>query len=220
MNLYDGQGECVLIDAMGTDITPAQSARVSFAEDDLTLTELTDRDARLIRYLAEHRHTSPFEHMVATFRITVPLYVARQVMRHRTFSYNEVSRRYTAERVRCHSLDELRRQHKVKLQCSEEGEVENERELLSAIEEHTRNALALYQRLIEADVAQELARAVLPQSMFTSFWMTGSLRNWAHFLELRLDAHAQPETQELARAIRDQLRSLWPVSLSALIGDP
>ena len=204
---------------MGTDITPAQSARVSFAEDDLSLMELREGDARLIRYLAEHRHTSPFEHMVATFRITVPLYVARQVMRHRTFAYNEVSRRYTAERVRCHSLDELRRQHKVKLQCSEEGEVENERELLSAIEEHTQSALALYHRLIEADVAQELARAVLPQSMFTSFWMTGSLRNWAHFLELRLDAHAQPETQELARAVRDQLRSLWPVSLSALIGE-
>ena len=216
VSLYAGQGYVELVSSMGSDATPARSARVSLDND--TADSTPERDAKLVRYLAEHEHLSPFEHCVATLRVRCPLFIARQVMRHRTFAFNEVSRRYTDEGVELLRMDTLRRQHDTRLQCSTDEAIEDQ-ELLAIVEGASAIALSAYARLIEAGVAREQARAVLPQSMMTTFWMSGSLRNWAHFLRLRLDSHAQPEAQELARGVRSILRSLYPVSLDALLGE-
>jgi len=219
--LYEGQGEVTKLHHMGTDATPAHSARVSFNKDEVSDTdELSPRDTKLIKYLADHQHLSPFEHLTATLRITCPLYIARQVMRHRTFSYNETSRRYTAEDVRLHRITDLRAQSARSLQCSESTAPHYmSDELLKEMRALEASSLALYRRLVEEGVAREQARSVLPQSMMTSFWMTGNLRNWAHFLKLRLDAHAQPEAQELARGVKSVLAEIWPTSLAALLGE-
>jgi len=216
VSLYAGQGYAELVSSMGSDATPARSARVSLDND--TADSTPERDARLVRYLAEHEHLSPFEHCVATLRIKAPLFIARQVMRHRTFAFNEISRRYTDEGVELLRMDTLRRQHDTRLQCSTDELLEDD-ELLELVEGARAIALSAYHTLIERGVAREQARAVLPQSMMTTFWMSGSLRNWAHFLRLRLDAHAQPEAQELARGVASILRSLYPVSLDALLGE-
>jgi thymidylate synthase (FAD) len=216
MNIYDdGHGEVVLLQTMGEDATPAHSARVSFGRDERDA--LTERDVKLINYLADHHHTTPFEHQVATFRITCPLFVARQIMRHRTFSYNELSRRYTSEDLAVWRPQKLRKQHDRALQCSTEGDLEGEADLLNLIDETVDHCLEAYERLIDAGVARELARAILPVSCYTSFWMTGNLRNWAHFLKLRLDEHTQPEAREVAEAIRAQLVARFPVSIDALL---
>ena len=99
-----------------------------------------------------------------------------------------------------------------------DGEVDDAHELIEAYDASMRDALKLYHHMIERGVARELARAVLPQSMMTTFWMSGTLRNWAHFIRLRADAHAQPEAIELAVAIREILRDAFPRSVAALIG--
>ena len=95
VSLYAGQGYVELVSSMGSDATPARSARVSLDND--TADSTPERDAKLVKYLAEHEHLSPFEHCVATLRVRCPLFIARQVMRHRTFAFNEVSRRYVNE---------------------------------------------------------------------------------------------------------------------------
>jgi thymidylate synthase (FAD) len=217
VSLYTGQGFVELVSSMGTDATPARSARVSLDND--TADSTPAKDAKLVKYLVAHEHLSPFEHCVATLRVKVPLFVARQVMRHRTFAFNEVSRRYTDEGVELLRMDALRRQHDTRLQCSTDDEVILDHELEELVEDSQMRALYAYRQMLSAGVAREQARAVLPQSMMTTFWMSGSLRNWAHFLRLRLDAHAQPEAQELARGVASILRSLYPVSLDALLGE-
>lgn len=217
--LYDDAiGSVSLIESWGNDATPAHSARVSFLNDQWCAdTAPNDRDTRLIRYLAEHRHTSPFEHLGATLRITAPLFVARQIMRHRTFSFNEVSRRYSSESVEIWRPTSLRAQSQTSLQCSAEGEVEGELDLIHKIDASIDLALDTYHELIEQNVAREIARAVLPCSIYTTWWQSGNLHAWAHLLRLRLDAHAQPETQELAEGVAQILRSIFPVSLGALL---
>ena len=217
MNIYGGQGYACLLSSMGKDHTPALAARVSFADHKDEL--MNDRNLRLIKYLAENKHTSPFEHNTATFVINCPIYVSRQIMRHRTFSYNEVSRRYTSEALDFHLPDELRTQAKSNLQCSTSEVVERSGEFIELIERHQDLSLEMYNDLIDSGVAREQARAVLPQSLNTTFWMTGNLLNWSKFLRLRLDSHAQPETREVAEAIMIQLGKLWPISLTALLGD-
>jgi thymidylate synthase (FAD) len=112
-----------LIDYMGDDKRAVDAARVSFMRDNTSKT-LTDKDKRLIKFLADHKHTSPFEHMTATFRLTVPLFVRSQIMRHRTFSYNEVSRRYTSENIQVWKPTAAEKQSTDNLQCSD-GEIEN-----------------------------------------------------------------------------------------------
>ncbi len=213
-SLYaDDIGSVELIDHMGDDKRAVDAARVSFMRDD-TDKELTEKDKRLIKFLTAHKHTSPFEHMVATFRLTVPLFVRSQIMRHRTFSYNEVSRRYTSENIQTWTPEKLRRQSTNNLQCSE-GELDNQGALemlrLSLVE-----SVGTYEELIKGGVSREMARAVLPQATYTTFFMTGNLHNWVKFLKLRNDEHAQPETRDAAHAIEEMLLELFPVTMQSL----
>ena len=217
MNIYDdGIGEVTLIQSMGDDNTPALAARVSFAKM-TTQSEMTQRDESLINYLAINRHTSPFEHISATFLITCPLFIARQIQRHRTFSYNEISRGYTSQDIEFYIPRSLRKQAETNLQCSLPIDIPRSAEFTRLIKDHTQVCLSFYNTLLDQGVSREQARAVLPQSMYTSFWMSGNLLNWSKFLRLRLDEHAQPEASEVAQAVQSELLERYPTSLGALL---
>jgi len=206
----DGHGRLTLIDWMGDDLSAVNSARVSFGRSS---EELSERDTKLLRYLADHRHTTPFEHATVTFRARVPLFVARQWMRHRTQSYNEISRRYTSEDIRIYIPQTLRAQAQDNLQASA-GELDAPT-ALAEYEYVVLRAKESYDRLTASGVARELARAVLPQAMYTEFYATANLLNWVKFIELRDHDGAQQEIVEVAREIKRVLEALYPETLRA-----
>lgn len=204
--------------AVSEDFMPVTAARVSFGMDGKTGQDV-DKDIKLIKYLAEHEHMTPFESLSATFLIEVPLFIRSQIMRHRTFSYSEISRRYTDENLEFWIPDTFRKQSESNRQAST-GEVPEDAEAsMSAYKMSCDVSLENYYELIGHGVCREQARAVLPQSLLTKFYLTGNLRNLAHFIELRKDAHAQKEVQVVAKRIEDELRKLWPNSVGALLGD-
>lgn len=231
-----------LIESYGTDLSPVNAARVSFAneseweleeqygvDDDgaysETIKKLSAKDTKLIHYLAQHKHTSCFEHQGATLRLKVPIFIARQIQRHRTFAYNEVSRRYVDNppefywpdtwRARAANVKQGSSTEEIRVQDFKMGY--SDKPLWLRPEDMIAAVTAMYSSMLEQGVAPELARMILPQNMYTEFYMTGNLRNWAHFLKLRTDAHAQLEVQEVAQKIANHLWPLWPVSMAALM---
>lgn len=214
MSIFEeGNGSAKLIDFMGSDKRVVDAARVSFLKDDVAESKLSGRDKKLIKFLAAHNHTSPFEHCIATFIIKVPMFVRSQIMRHRTFSYNEVSRRYTSEQIEFWKPDQLRGQSKHNLQCSD-GLIESS-EAESAFKLATEFSYATYQQLLDLGLSREIARGILPQSTYTTFYMTGNLHNWIKFIKLRNHDHAQPETKDMAEQIQKALTQCFPISMSA-----
>ena len=223
IELYgDGIGRVDLVEHMGSDLTIVNSARVSFAKYKEALDE---KDERLINYLVRHRHTSTFEHNVATFRFTVPLYVRSQHHRHRTWSYNEVSRRYTDINIRFYEPKEFHTQHKSNRQASNVEELidpvvyayEDGGKLHAAplVKRHHEQALGLFNSLIEAGVCREQARGVLPQNMYTEYYGTVNLNNLLKFIDLRTHEGAQWEIQKVAEACLEIAEGLWPVAVGA-----
>ncbi len=216
--LGDGYSLVELVDYMGSDASVVRAARVSFAGD------FTDRpfeeDEKLIRYLAEHNHGTPFEHTSATFHVSLPIFVVRQWHRHRIgVSYNEVSRRYTSEEIAVYKPHEWRMQAEKNRQASEGVLTYAYAEMADRVYvEAVDRALDAYDRLISLGVAREQARMVLPQSLYTRMYFTGNLRSFAHFYALRADLHAQPEIRAYADALGEILSLLFPVSWSALTG--
>lgn len=196
---------------------PVSAARASFGKEDRTGND-EGADTKLMFFLSREGHTSVFEHQSATFLIECPLFIRSQIMRHRTFSYNEISRRYTSEQIGFWMPSALRKQAPKNKQCSE-GWLEDELQTPAALtmKQSALNATGTYSLLLDSGVSREQARAVLPQSLLTRFYMTGNLRNWAHFLKLRLDSHAQPEVQIIAQRIEAELRKLWPLPMDALM---
>lgn len=206
--------KAIYIQHVGSDLTTVNAARISFSGESQTLEE---RDKKLIKYLADNEHMSPFEHNSLTVLIECPLYIRSQIHRHRTFAYNEVSRRYTSEDLEFFIPSTLREQSNSNRQASSGDIQEPLNEILRAeMDCHHGQSLAFYERLIKAGVCREQARGVLPQNLMTKFWMTGNLRNWVHFLRLRLDNHAQLEVQEIAKQILDILKDKFPESTKAL----
>lgn len=193
------------------DYMPCSAARVSFGNEDKTGTDKA-KDVKLMTYLAEHKHMTPFEYQHATFLIECPLFIRSQIHRHRSFSYNEISRRYTDENLEFWLPDKFRGQHKRSKQASSDEAVETTVDLTW----YAGVALGAYEKMIEDGVAREIARSILPQSLLTKFYMGGNLRSWAHFIELRRDPHAQLEVQVIAQRIADKLKELWPESCKAL----
>lgn len=181
---------------MGNALTVVNAARVSFASQSIVL---SDKDKKLIKYLAVHKHLSPFEHLTLTVKVTVPLYIRSQIMRHRTFAYNEISRRYTNKNMNFYLPKELRKQHESNRQAS--SSALTDQSLLDEIDLHQDRCLVLYEKLIAAGVCKEQARGVLSQDLLTEFYMTGNLRNWAHFISLRKHEGAQAEIQEISKMI-------------------
>jgi thymidylate synthase (FAD) len=204
------------VDHMGSDKTIVNAARISFNKQSEILEE---KDIKLIKYLAEHQHMSPFEHCSLTCIIECPLYIRSQIHRHRTFAYNEVSRRYTSENLEFYVPDmgNIRKQSKSNRQASNGQLDEDESMKVQAMMNKCHfDCLETYNKLIDMGVCREQARGVLPQNLMTKFYMTGNLRNFAHFLELRSHAGAQAEVQEVAHQLRAILSEKFPLALAAL----
>lgn len=219
---------------MGDDLRVANAARVSFDKEsewdtvetyDFSKNEtydenvLSHQDTKLIKYLAKHNHFTPFTHTAITLRETVPIFVARQRFKHVVgFTYNEVSRRYVDDAPEFYRPTSLRSRAENKKQGSGEDLSANEQlKGAEVIEWVHRRTLSAYSELLSMGVAPEQARMVLPQSMYTSYYVTGSLAAFARAYGLRSDPHAQLEIQELAKTWDTIIRPLFPVSWSALI---
>lgn len=204
------------VDHMGSDLTIVNAARVSFGNHS---DELNDKDHKLIKYLADNQHYSPFEHCQLTVLIECPLYIRSQIHRHRTFAYNEISRRYTQENLEFYvpPADDIRAQSLSNRQASS-GPIDEQqtRYALDAIKHAHTYSLEFYNQLIRLGVCREQARGVLPQNLMTKFYMTGNLRNFAHFIKLRSDKHAQKEVQYIAQQIKDIAIDKFPVAFRAL----
>ena len=206
-----------LIDHMGSDLSVVNAARVSFGK---RKEAFDDADGKLVEYLAEHDHTSPFRHTALTFHVKAPIFVFRQWMKHRIASeFNEISGRYVEFPENEFFVPEtFRRQAKVNKQGSE-GEVAGAegvqaRELYLAA---CRNALAQYKALIALGVCREQARCLLPLGLYSEVYWTVSLQAAAHFIRLRSDSHAQWEIQQYAHAVRRIVDGVFPVGLKALL---
>lgn len=208
VKVLDGQGWVGLIDTLGTETTIVNAARVSFGK---LSSEMTDRDVKLLEYLIANRHTSPLEHLVFTFSVHCPLFIRGQWHRHRTWSYNEISRRYTEIDMEFYTPPELRRQAENNRQASvEDGDFAEGEALRTLIADHNKASFELYEKLLAGGVCREQARGVLPQNMMVTFWGTVDLSNLLHFLELRDSAHAQWEIREYARAIKQLITPIIP----------
>lgn len=201
------------VDHMGSDLTVVNAARVSF---DKHATEFSPRDEKLIKYLASHNHFTPFTHPQITVRETVPIFVARQRFKHTVgFTYNEVSRRYVSDDPEFFIPEEWRASAENVKQGSSSDAVE-EPWLNEAVQQHHEMSLSLYKGLLESGVCAEQARMVLPQSMYTSYYVTGSLSAWARAYILRAEKTAQREIQDLAHQWAAILVPLFPASWAAL----
>ena len=207
VKVLGGQGWIGLVDRLGTETSIVNAARVSFGK---IRTEMDDRDAALVRYLIKNHHTSPLEHVVFTFLVHCPLFIRSQWHRHRTWSYNEISRRYTDVDIEFYTPPELREQAESDRQASRPAEHLDQAACKALIEEHHKRSLDLYHKLLEQGVCREQARGVLPQDMMTTFWATVDLNNLLKFLELRDSDHAQWEIREYAIAIKKLIKPDFP----------
>ena len=207
VKVLGGQGWIGLIDHLGTESTIVNAARVSFGK---LKTEMDERDVKLLEYLIANKHTSPLEHMVFTFSIHCPLFVRGQWHRHRTWSYNEISRRYTEVDMEFYTPVDLRRQAESDRQASVADPAFEGGELKQAIAAHNQASFDLYEKLLASGVCREQARGVLPQNMMVTFWGTVDLSNLLHFLELRDSEHAQYEIREYASAIKQLIKPIVP----------
>jgi len=199
----------------GSDLTVVNSARVSFDKES---SSLSDKDEKLIHYLAEHKHTSPFGHAFATFKVDAPVFVARQLVKHKFLRWNEVSRRYVDYEPDIYSPEHWRKRPENKKQGSGEAfdsDTHNflQREYVDAMDK----LLNMYDFMLKHGVAPEQARMMLPQSMMTSWWWSGSLDAFADMCKLRLGPDSQSETREVAIQIAEYMTDLFPVSWKALM---
>jgi len=227
IDLYgDGIGRVQLVQSMGSDATIVRAARVSFGKDE-SGDLLSDKDKKLIRYLIKHRHTSTLEHCNVTFKCVVPLFIRSQHHRHRTWSYNEISRRYTAESLEFYEPKTFRTQHSNNRQASNNDEQIDPildfgdgsmGMLLSAskvVKNWHENSVKLYNNLMEAGVCREQARGVLPQNLYTEYYASANLNNILKFIDLRSHDGAQYEIQVVAEAMLRILEGLYPETIKA-----
>lgn len=201
-----------LVDFMGGDEAVVQAARVSLGQG----TKGPERDKALIDYLLSHRHETPFEHSVFKFHVRCPIFVARQWFRHRIASYNEISGRYTQLKYEFYLPERLRRQVSRDYQY-EELPPETADPLIRKMSEHYEASYHLYQQLLEAGVARELARIVLPLALYTEFYWTVNARALMNFLSLRAEAHAQQEIRAYATAILEIFQRKMPWTYEAFM---
>ena len=212
------------IDHMGNDLTVANAARVSFGktsemeDDPWGPPKLKAKDDKLIRYLAKHKHISPFGHCFASFHVKAPIFVARQLVKHKFLRWNEVSRRYVDDEPEFYVPDVWRGRSADKKQGSE-GEVKLGTLDDTIVSDSPHEALCAYNALLDAGVAPEQARMVLPQSTMTEWYWSGSLDAFADMCNLRCKPDTQAETREVARQIDHKMIELFPVSWDALTED-
>lgn len=213
MNILD-HGHCRLVNHMGDDLSIVRAARVSYDADWRT-GEDEGKDAKLIHYLMRNRHTSPFEAVTFTFDVKAPIFVFRQWHRHRTWSFNEVSARYSElpEEFYVPETVGVQAQHNKQMRLMELNASEDE--IRQLIRVQCQESFNTYRRLLDAGTPRELARGVLPMNTYSHMFATVDLHNLFHFLKLRLHEHAQHEIQVYARAVLEQIRSVVPVATAA-----
>lgn len=206
------KGELTLVDFMGSDLSVVQGARIS---NGAAMPDWRGApDEKLIRFLAKNGHMSPFEHAVFKFYVKAPIFVVREWQRHRTFSYNERSGRYKEFDAEFYypagwrKPDPQNKQSSVYTGANEVFDALYSVSVLRSFKE--------YKRLLDEGVAREMARMVLPLSLYTEFIVTGNFRNWMHFLELRNTHEAQYEIRAYAQAIAGVLKEKMPISYDAL----
>lgn len=214
--------EVSLIDHMGNDSSVVRAARVSFAGDNKEFDEL--KDAKLIHYLAKHKHFSPFHHTFITVKVKAPIFVCRQLVKHKFMPWNEESRRYINSEPEFYFPSEYRKSAENVKQGSSDETVNKEilwGEDDESYDEHgsVQHALNYYNWLLMKGVCNEQARMFLPQNMMVNYYWSGTLSAFAEMLRLRLDSHTQKESREIAQKIRDVVEPLFPVSLPALLGE-
>lgn len=212
------------VDHLGSDINVVNAARVSFAKEVVEFD--LEKDTKLINYLAKHNHWSPLAHTAVTIRIKAPIFMARQFVKHQIgLVWNEESRRYISDAPEFYIPDVFRGKPVNAKQGSSDEEVEvgfwrssdNYYSVRERVIESTLVNLILYEDMINAGVAPEQCRIVLPQNVMTNWMWTGSLVAFSRICKLRLDSHAQKEAQELAKLINDVIAPLYPVSWNALM---
>lgn len=212
----------------GDDLSVVDAARVSYAaesgalgwtgvEDGPMIPELHDRDKKLIRYLADHKHYSPFNHAFVTFRCTAPLFAMAQLKKSEYMPWNEISRRYVDSEPEFYWPNEWRgRPRKGNSKQGSEGHITISDDI---IEDSYDGAMLSYRTLLEVGVAPEMARMVLPQSMLSSWIWSGSLKAISKMCSLRCASDTQYESRVVANQISDIMRGLFPVSWAALMGE-
>lgn len=225
--LGDGISSVEVIHCMGTDLTVVNAARVSMAKQSSWDVQwdnekgwrktLSERDKRLINYLARHNHWTPFSHPQITLRLKMPIFVARQWFKHQVgFTRNEVSRRYVDDPPEFYLPKEWRKRAENVKQGSSDEIVANNEQVCRDISNLYAECSHMYQHLLSCGVCPEQARMVLPQSTYTEFYETGSLAGYARLVRLRKDSHAQKEIRQYAAAISSFMEMLFPVSWEAL----
>ena len=233
INLY-GSDKCFveLVEHMGSDLSVVNSARVSFGKhkDVLDL-----KDEKLIKYLIKHKHTSTLEHCIVTFRLKVPLFVRSQHHRHRTWSYNEISRRYTDFDIQFYEPKAFRTQHESNRQASNADKLIDpevgdyfyddnfifkcvpceDEDMHCLVEAYHKMSLDVFNMMINKGVCREQARGVLPQNMLTEYYCSANLNNILKFIDLRTHEGAQWEIQQMALAMLEIVSKLYPVTVEA-----
>jgi len=213
------------INHMGNDLSVVNAARVSFAkeskwEDHDSETDqyvLKDRDRKLIHYLAEHQHFSPFGHCFASFVVKAPIFVARQLVKHKFLRWNEISRRYVDSEPEFYKPSEWRKRSDDKKQGSHGALIDGSKIWDSLVGQEARDTLLLYTGMIKQGVCPEQARMVLPQSTMTEWYWSGSLDAFADMCILRCKDDTQEETRQVADQISKMMEGLFPVSWDALL---
>ena len=226
------QIKATYVDHMGSDLSTVNAARVSFGKSSqLVFTDdpddcgsLSERDTKLINYLAKHKHLSPFGHAFASFHVKAPIFVARQLVKHKFLRWNEISRRYVDDEPEFYTPDAWRGRSADKKQGSSDTTVGflrmqgfGEQSVNDGTFKHQMHSLDLYRDMITAGVAPEQARMVLPQSTMTEWYWSGSLDAFASMCVLRLKGDTQYETRLVAQQIDEVMSGLFPVSWKALV---
>ena len=203
-----------LVDYLGTDARIVQAARVSYGEGTKTVRE----DAALIDYLLRHKHTSPFEQVILTFHLKMPIFVARQWIRHRTARLNEISGRYSVMKDEFYAPEPSRVQKQSqtnKQGSADEVPMELQSQVVRTLQNDQGTAYSHYQDLLEDDVSRELARINLPLSLYTEMYWQIDLNNLFHFLRLRLDSHAQYEIRVYGEVMASMVKAVAPLAYEA-----
>ena len=228
IDLYeDNIGSVEYVSHMGTDLSVVNAARVSFGAEK---TIVDEKDVKLINYLMKHNHSSPFEHCVLTFKFIVPLFIRSQHHRHRTWAYNEISRRYTDVDIRFYEPKQFRTQHETNRQASKSKLIDPDLNdtpnrivpvpaysASKAVRDHNTRSLDLYNDLISRGVCREQARGVLPQNLYTEYFGTVNLHNLLKFISLRSHSGAQWEIRQVAQACLKICQNYFPKSSDAYL---
>lgn len=230
--MSEAQIKATFLDYMGTDLSVVNAARTSFGKKSSTdewgyadfdfvsgdmIPKLDERDTKLVHYLAKHKHFSPFGHAFASFHVKAPIFVARQLVKHKFLRWNEISRRYVDDPPEMYTPSFLRNAPVGSIKQGSSGEHYDSAKFVKIKEDAEYQTIVAYNMMILAGVAPEQARMVLPQSTMTEWYWSGSLDAFAQMCALRLKEDTQYESRLVAQQVSASMSKAFPVSWSALM---